>query len=153
MDLFETADAQSVGLPAQRCVSAEFCGKALAIEHNCDVLSCDHYVYPEYRLGNICDQHWDDLAFGEEQRKFGFAKRDTLPSYCRECSYIRLCWGECPKNRIVRTPDGAAGLNYLCPGLKMFYGHIQKDMPEITRHVGRSFEFGNNRFATQKGSN
>jgi uncharacterized protein len=135
VDLFETAVAQSMGLPSQRCVTAEFCGKGLAVEHNGDVFSCDHYVYPEYRVGNIAETHWGDMAYSEPQKKFGFAKRDTLPDYCRKCPHLKLCWGECPKNRLVRTPSGEAGLNYLCPGLKRFYAHIQRDMPQILRRV------------------
>ncbi len=135
VDLFETAVAQSLGLPAQRCVTAEFCGKALAVEHNGDVFSCDHFVYPEYRLGNLRDHHWRDLAFCGRQQTFGFAKRDLLPPYCRDCRHLPLCWGECPKNRFLRAPDGSPGLNYLCPGLKLFFAHIEKDMPEITRRV------------------
>jgi len=135
VDLFETAVAQSMGLPSQRCITAEFCGKGLAVEHNGDVFSCDHYVYPEYRLGNIRDTHWSEMAYTEPQQKFGFAKRDTLPAYCRQCPHLKLCWGECPKNRLVRTPSGEVGLNYLCPGLKKFYAHIQRDMPAILRRV------------------
>jgi uncharacterized protein len=140
VDLFETAVAQSLGLPSQRCITAEFCGKGLALEHNGDVFSCDHYVYPEYRVGNIQDTHWSELAYGETAKQFGFAKRDTLPAYCRECPHLNLCWGECPKNRLVRAPSGEVGLNYLCPGLKKFYAHIQSDMPAILRRVGK----GNN---------
>jgi uncharacterized protein len=135
VDLFETAVAQSLGLPSQRCITSEFCGKGLAVEHNGDVFSCDHYVYPEYRLGNIRETHWSELAYAAPQQKFGFAKRDTLPAYCRECPHLKLCWGECPKNRLVRTPSGEVGLNYLCPGLKKFNAHIQRDMPAILRRV------------------
>ena len=135
VDLFETAVAQSMGLPSQRCVTAEFCGKGLAVEHNGDVFPCDHYVYPEYRIGNIRETHWSALAYAGPQKKFGFAKRDTLPQYCRQCPHLQLCWGECPKNRLLRTPAGEVGLNYLCPGLKQFYAHIQRDMPDILRRV------------------
>jgi uncharacterized protein len=135
VDLFETAVAQSLGLPSQRCVTAEFCGKGLAVEHNGDVYSCDHYVYPEYRLGNIRQTHWAELAYGERQKRFGFAKRDTLPQYCRECAYLKLCWGECPKNRLVRTPEGEPGLNYLCPGLRRFCAHIRQDVRSILKRV------------------
>jgi len=141
VDLFETAVAQSMGLPSQRCITSEFCGKGLAIEHNGDVFSCDHYVYPEYKLGNIADTHWADMAYTERQKQFGFAKRDTLPKYCRECPHLKLCWGECPKNRLVRTPEGELGLNYLCPGLKTFYAHILRDMPEILRRVNEAQTF------------
>ena len=107
----------------------------MAVEHNGDVYSCDHYVYPEYLLGNINTTHLGKLAYSDMQMRFGFAKRDTLPGYCRACPHLKLCWGECPKNRLVRTPDGETGLNYLCPGMKMFYEHIQRDMPEIIRRV------------------
>ena len=135
VDLFETAVAQSLGMPAQRCVTSEFCGKGMAIEHNGDVFTCDHYVYPEYRVGNIGDRHWSEMAYAEAQQQFGFAKSRSLPGYCRRCPHLRLCWGECPKNRLLRTPDGEAGLNYLCPGMQRFYAHIQQDMPEILRRV------------------
>ena len=138
IDLFETAVAQSLGLPSQRCITAEFCGKGMAVEHNGDVFACDHYVYPEYRVGNIRETHWAQLAYSEGQKRFAFSKRHSLPGYCRQCPYLRLCWGECPKNRLVRTPDGETGLNYLCSGLKRFYGYIQRDMPEILRRVKRT---------------
>lgn len=135
VDLFETAVAQSLGLPAQRCVTAEFCGKALAIEHDGGVYACDHFVYPEYRLGNLRDHPWRELAFCGQQQAFGFAKRDLLPQECRGCSFLKLCGGECPKNRFVRTAEGAPGLNYLCPGLKLFFAHIARDMPEIMGRI------------------
>ncbi|MDD5200925.1 MAG: anaerobic sulfatase maturase [Terrimicrobiaceae bacterium] len=135
VDLFETAVAQSLGMPSQRCVTAEFCGKGMAVEHNGDVFSCDHYVYPDYRVGNIRTTHWSEMAYSGRQKAFGFAKRDMLPAYCRKCDHLKLCWGECPKNRLVRTPDGEPGLNYLCPGMKAFYSHIQRDIPEILRRV------------------
>lgn len=123
VNVFETAVAQTRGEPSQTCVTAEFCGKALAVEHDGRVYSCDHFVYPEYELGRIDATHLGDLAFSERQKSFGFAKRDTLPAYCRACPHLRLCWGECPKNRIVRTPDGTERLNYLCAGLKQFFHH------------------------------
>jgi uncharacterized protein len=135
VNLFETAVAQSLGMPSQTCAQAEFCGKGLAVEHNGDIFACDHYVYPEYRRGNLLSTHLAEIAYGEGQKQWGFAKRDDLPGYCRQCPHLKLCWGECPKNRLVRAPDGAPGLNYLCPGFKMFYSHIQRDLPEIIRRV------------------
>ena len=135
VDLFETAVAQSLGMPAQRCVTAEFCGKGLAVEHNGDVYSCDHYVYPEYKIGSILETHWGAMVYEGPQRAFGFAKRNRLTQYCLQCPHLALCWGECPKNRFVKTPDGEPGLNYLCPGMKQFYEHIQQDMPEIIQRV------------------
>ncbi|MDR5824936.1 anaerobic sulfatase maturase [Caballeronia sp. LZ043] len=123
VNIFETAVVQTAGRPAQTCVSAEFCGKALAIEHDGEVYSCDHYVYPEWSLGNIARTHLGEMAFSSQQQRFGFAKRDSLPAFCRQCKHLKLCWGECPKNRFVRSPDGEPGLNYLCSGLRRFYDH------------------------------
>lgn len=140
IDLFETAVAQRLGLPAQKCTTAEFCGKAMAIEHNGDAYCCDHFVYPEFRMGNIHTTHWGDMAYSERQQMFGYAKREELPRYCRECPHLPLCWGECPKNRFLRTPQGETGLNYLCPGLRRFYGHIRRDLDEIIRRI-RSEQF------------
>jgi uncharacterized protein len=138
VNLFENVIATSVGMPSQMCTHAEFCGKAMALEHNGEVYSCDHFVYPEYNVGNILREHEGEMAYSERQRKFGFAKRDALPRYCRECQYLRNCWGECPKNRIVRTPEGEAGLNYLCAGWKMFYAHVERDMPEVLKRMSRA---------------
>lgn len=109
-----------MGMPAQICTASEFCGKGLAIEKNGDIFSCDHYVYPEYQIGNIGNSKLAHLAFSTRQQAF-----DTLPQYCKECSYLKLCWGECPKNRLVRTPDGELGLNYLCPGIKAFFNYAE----------------------------
>jgi uncharacterized protein len=119
-------------LPSQICIYHEFCGKGVAVEHDGSVYACDHYVYPEYRLGNIREKRLGDMVFTPTQVKFGYAKSDTLPKYCRQCLYLTDCWGECPKNRLLRTPDGEPGLNYLCAGLKRFYAHA---LPEIDRIV------------------
>ena len=100
VDLFETAVAQSMGLPAQRCVSAEFCGKGMAIEHNGDVFSCDHYVYPEYRTGNIAETHWGDMAYSDAQKKFGFAKRDTLPALLPRMRIPQIVLGRMPEESL-----------------------------------------------------
>jgi uncharacterized protein len=137
VDLFESAVAQWMGLPAQRCISGEFCGKGVALEHDVSVYSCDHYVYLEYRLGNIREQSISTLAFSPEQMEFGFAKRDTLPAYCRACKHLFACWGECPKNRCIRAPDGEAGLNYLCPGLKRFFEHADPHLKRIAEQLQR----------------
>ena len=119
----ETLVVQHMGLPSQVCVYSEMCGKGVALEHDGNVYSCDHYVYPEYRLGNIRDESVGDLVFAPRQVKFGYAKSEALPNYCKQCPFLSDCWGECPKNRLLRTPDGEAGLNYLCPGLKRFFAH------------------------------
>lgn len=137
VNVFESAVAQALGLPAQMCTSSPVCGKALALEHDGSLYSCDHFVYPEYRLGDIRTVHEGDIAFSQAQVSFGLAKRDTLPAYCRGCEHLDLCWGECPKNRLLRTPDGEPGLNYLCIGLKAFYARVKRDLPEIQRRIGR----------------
>ncbi|MDV6250015.1 anaerobic sulfatase maturase [Vibrio sp. EA2] len=121
VNLFETAVAQVMGKPAQLCITSEFCGKGLAIEHNGDVYSCDHYVYPEYKLSNIHEHSLNEMAFSTRQFSFGMAKRDSLPDYCKKCPYLKYCWGECPKNRLIKTPDGEEGLNYLCSGIRRFF--------------------------------
>lgn len=113
------------------------CGKGLAVEHDGEVYSCDHFVYPEYRLGNIADTHLGDMAFSVVQEKFGMDKRDTLPTQCQRCDYHQLCWGECPKNRLIKSRDGESGMNYLCSGLYHFYEHIGPDVVRIMRHLGK----------------
>jgi len=131
---FETLVAQHLGLPSQMCVYSETCGKGLAIEHEGSVFSCDHYVYPEYRLGDIKSARLGEMVSSRAQSDFGSAKSRTLPQYCRRCSYLSDCWGECPKNRFIRAPDGEPGLNYLCRGFKKFFGHA---LPEIERISAR----------------
>ncbi len=121
VNLFESAVAQTMGLPAQVCVMSEFCGKALAIEYDGALFSCDHFVYPEYQLGNIHSTPLNQMVFSIRQEAFGMSKRDSLPDYCMRCPHLRLCWGECPKNRLLTTPDGEEGLNYLCSGFKAFF--------------------------------
>lgn len=137
VNLFETAVAQAAGMPAQMCTQSEFCGKALAVEHDGEVYSCDHFVYPEYRIGNIGQTDLGNLAFSATQESFGRAKSATLPQQCRDCAYLRLCWGECPKNRLIRTDEGQEGLNYLCSGLYAFYDHIGPDVVRILQGLGR----------------
>jgi len=136
VDQFENIISLMFGHGPQKCVSGRICGKALAIEHNGDLYSCDHFVYPEYKLGNILEVHEGDLAFSERQKKFAYAKSDSLPKYCTSCTYLELCWGECPKNRFTKTPEGEAGLNYLCPGLKKFYAKATSDRGELAKRLG-----------------
>jgi uncharacterized protein len=131
----ETLVAQHVGLPPQMCIYSEICGKGVAVEHDGSVYSCDHYVYPEHRLGAISEQSLPDMVFARSQVKFGYDKSDTLPAYCRACSYLKDCWGECPKNRLLRTPDGEPGLNYLCAGLKRFFKHAGPETERIAADI------------------
>jgi uncharacterized protein len=125
---FDAALANWVGAPAGVCVFAENCGRALAVEHNGDVYSCDHYVYPRYKLGNLMNTFLAELVDSPAQQAFGQAKSATLPRYCRECPVKFACHGECPKHRFLRTPHGEPGLNYLCAGYKKFFKHIAPAM-------------------------
>ena len=110
------------------CVFAPTCGNALALEHTGDLYACDHYVEPDYLLGNIRETHLIELIASDKQRQFGRDKRDTLPQYCRECDVRFACHGGCPRNRFTRAPDGEPGLNYLCPSYKLFFRHVARPM-------------------------
>lgn len=135
VDQFENIISMMFGHGAQKCVNSQICGKALAIEHNGDVFSCDHFVYPQYKLGNITKIHQGDLAFSDVQKKFGYAKSNNLPNYCKSCSFLSVCWGECPKNRIIASPTGEPGLNYLCQGLKIFYATAFNARPNLAKKL------------------
>lgn len=141
VNLFETAIAQWMGKDAQICVYHEFCGKGLALEHDGSTYSCDHYVYPEYKLGNIREISTSRMVFSERQMEFGLSKFGSLPRRCRECEYLFACNGECPKNRLIRTPEGEPGLNYLCNGLLRFWNHIDYEAKEIARCIARGESF------------
>lgn len=131
VQLFDVALGNWMGLGGSLCVFSETCGRAVALEHNGDLYSCDHYVYPEYKLGNLLNQSLGDMVNSPQQRTFGQDKRDTLPRYCRECPVRFACHGECPKHRFMKTPDGEPGLNYLCPSYKRFFTHIDRDMKSM----------------------
>jgi uncharacterized protein len=133
VNIFEAALASWVGAPAAMCIFDETCGKALAMEHNGDVYSCDHFVEPRYFLGNIKSRPLIELVASNKQRKFSNAKRDGLPRYCRECDVRFACNGECPKNRFISAPDGESGLNFLCVGYKAFFDHIDRPMQIMAR--------------------
>ena len=128
VQMFDAALASWVGAPAAMCIFSETCGTAVSLEHNGDVYSCDHYVEPDYLLGNIAQTPLVQLVGSGKQIKFGNDKRDTLPRYCRECEVRFACHGECPKNRFIETPDGEPGLNYLCAGYMAFFKHIDRPM-------------------------
>jgi uncharacterized protein len=121
---FDSILANWVGSMTSICVHAETCGHAGAIEHNGDLFACDHYVFPEHKLGNIYTDSLVSMMYSPGQIAFGQAKRNALPQQCRECDYLFACNGECPKNRINKTPTGEPGLNYLCSGLRLFYAHV-----------------------------
>ena len=128
VQLFDISLELWTGMEASLCIFRKTCGAALAIEHSGDLYSCDHFVYPENRLGNIMESPLASLVASAQQQHFGEAKEFTLPRYCRECDVRFACNGECPKHRFLTTPDGEPGLNYLCAGYKMFFHHIDPYM-------------------------
>ena len=140
VQIFDVALAVWTGQRAGLCIFEETCGDALAMEHNGDVFSCDHFVEPRYKLGNLEDTPLFDLVASRQQGQFGRNKRDTLPRYCRDCSVHFICNGGCPKDRILKTPAGEPGLNYLCEGFKAFFTHIDRPMKLMTQllHAQRS---------------
>jgi uncharacterized protein len=128
VQMFDVALANWYGEPSGLCVFSKTCGTALALEHNGDLYSCDHFVEPQYKLGNIKETHMIELVASAQQRKFGQDKFDTLPEYCLACDVRFACHGGCPKDRFISTPDGEAGLNYLCAGYKLFFHHVNQPM-------------------------
>lgn len=135
VQLFDVSLGIWMGLPSGLCLFRETCGDGVALEHNGDVFSCDHFVYPEYRLGNVLNTHLGDLVRGPRQRAFGDAKASTLPAYCRSCDVRFACNGECPKNRFRHTPDGEPGLNYLCAAYQRFFRHAGPALKTMSRLV------------------
>ncbi len=133
VQLFDVALGNWMGVGSGLCVFAEKCGRALAMEHNGDLYSCDHFVYPKYKLGNLMNQSLGAMVDSPAQTKFGEDKLTTLPKYCRDCEVRFACNGECPKHRFIRTPSGEPGLNYLCAGYKKFFKHIDPYMRVMMR--------------------
>jgi uncharacterized protein len=125
VQIFDATLANYVGENPGICVFNETCGDALVMEHNGDIYSCDHFVYPEYYLGNILKTSLRDIVTDQHQFDFGIGKRNSLPSYCLRCDVRYACHGECPKHRFMITPDGEPGLNFLCEGYKMFFNHAE----------------------------
>lgn len=128
VQIFDVALAAWAGERPGLCIFEETCGLALAMEHNGDLFACDHFVEPNYRLGNIQEIPLLDMVASAEQRQFGLDKRDKLPQYCRECEVRFVCNGGCPKDRFINTPTGEPGLNYLCGGFRAFFNHIDRPM-------------------------
>ena len=125
---FDGALAGWLDMAGTVCIFGPTCGLGMALEHNGDLYSCDHFVEPNYYLGNILETPMLDLVASEKQRKFGQDKKDTLPRTCLECEFLRVCHGECPKNRFVEESGGETGLNYLCAGHKAFFKHADRAM-------------------------
>jgi uncharacterized protein len=125
---FDGALAGWLDMAGTVCIFGPTCGLGMALEHNGDLYSCDHFVEPDYYLGNILQTPMIELVVSDKQRSFGQDKKDILPRYCRECDVLFVCNGECPKNRLIDTPDGEPGLNYLCEGYKAFFKHADRHM-------------------------
>ena len=130
IQIFDECISVWAGLGANLCIFAPTCGRAMVMEHNGDVYSCDHFVFPPYKLGNIKDQELIDIVNSEKQVKFGQQKKEALPECCRSCKVRFICNGGCPKNRLLRSADGR-NLNYLCAGYKRFFSYIDPYMRGI----------------------
>jgi uncharacterized protein len=131
VQIFDIALAKWVGAQSGLCVFEETCGLGLVLEHSGDLYSCDHFVEPKYKLGNISKTPMADLVESHQQYRFGIKKINSLPKYCQECDVRFACNGGCPKNRIRNTPDGEYGLNYLCEGYRAFFKHIDQPMQQM----------------------
>ncbi len=137
---FEATVRNWLGLPSSgTCVFDATCGHGLALEHNGDLYSCDHFVEPKHFLGNIRQRHMAELVSSDQQRLFGRGKLETLPRYCRECEVEFACKGECPKNRFLIAPDGEPGLNYLCAGYRAFFHHVDQPLKIIAGLLRRGY--------------
>lgn len=131
VQIFDQSLSAWLGIEPSLCVFKKQCGRAIAMEHNGDVYSCDHFVDSDHLLGNLTVIPLTDLVNSQQQQTFGQNKETTLPSYCKSCDVRFACNGECPKNRFLQTPDGEDGLNYLCAGYKKFFKHIDKPMKKM----------------------
>ena len=142
VQIFEEAARPAYGQEHSLCIFRDTCGDVPVIEHNGDFYSCDHFVSPDHRLGNIRKTPLLALLESPEQLAFGQAKLDKLPRYCRECTARAMCNGGCPKDRIMQTPDGETGLNYLCAGYKRFFKHCSPQMTRLAalRRAGQPLE-------------
>lgn len=135
IQIFDSTLANWVGEQPGVCTMAKTCGHASAMEFNGDVYSCDHFVFPEYRLGNINSKSLTSMMYSDEQLKFGNDKFDSLPQQCRECDFLFACYGECPKNRFVKDKYGNDGLNYLCQGYYQFFSHVAPYMDFMKKEL------------------
>ena len=135
VQLFDATLANWMGQQPGICTLAKTCGHAGAIEWNGDVYACDHFVFPQYKLGNIRTSSLIDMMYSPQQQAFGQAKQQSLPQQCRTCQYLFACNGECPKNRFCKTADGEPGLNYLCKGYHQFFAHVAPYMDWMKREL------------------
>jgi uncharacterized protein len=135
VQIFDATLANWVGVTPGLCSLSKDCGHAGVMEHNGDLYSCDHFVYPEHRLGNLREKTITEMMYSEQQRRFANMKTRRLPRQCRECRYGFACHGECPKNRFQRDRYGEPGLNYLCEGYRMFFEHAAPYMDFMKREL------------------
>lgn len=133
---FEWALNAWLGNGSPVCIFSRQCGRAVALEHDGSIFACDHYVYPEYKLGNVMTANLGRMVGASVQSGFGPHKEATLPAYCRQCDVLEACWGGCPKHRFALTPDGEPGLHYLCAGYRKFFRHIRKYLRAMTQLLG-----------------
>lgn len=135
VQLFDATLANRMGLMSPVCTMARDCGDALAVEYNGDVYSCDHFVFPRYKLGNMHRDPLWKMAISEEQKKFGSRKYNSLPKECLKCPHLWGCHGECPRNRFVKTSEKGKNLNYLCEGYKKFFEHVTPAMDFMKKEL------------------
>lgn len=135
IQIFDSTLANWMGAQPGVCTMAPTCGHAGVMEFNGDVYSCDHFVFPEFKLGNIYEKSLIEMMYSEKQIQFGQQKRDSLPNKCKECNYLFACNGECPKNRFLMTEDGEPGLNYLCKGYYQFFEHVAPYMDFMKKEL------------------
>ncbi|EDY96578.1 anaerobic sulfatase maturase [Phocaeicola plebeius DSM 17135] len=135
IQIFDATLANWMGAQPGVCTMAPTCGHAGVMEFNGDVYSCDHFVFPEFKLGNIYEKSLIEMMYSEKQIQFGQQKRDSLPNKCKECNYLFACNGECPKNRFLTTEDGEPGLNYLCKGYYQFFDHVAPYMDFMKKEL------------------
>ena len=135
VEIFDCTLANWMGVLPGICAYSKECGHAGVMEHNGDVYSCDHFVFPEYKLGNIRDQSLIDMLYGEKQQAFSRLKHTSLPRQCKECDMEFACHGECPKNRFEKDKYGEPGLNYLCQGYYQYYTHVAPYMDFMKREL------------------
>ena len=135
VEIFDCTLANWMGISPSICAYSKECGHAGVMEHNGDVYSCDHFVFPEYKLGNIRDHSLIDMLYGEQQHEFSRLKHSSLPRQCKECDMEFACHGECPKNRFMKDKYGDSGLNYLCPGYYHYYQHVAPYMDYMKQEL------------------
>ena len=135
VEIFDCTLANWMGVSPGICAYSKECGHARVMEHNGDVYSCDHFVFPEYKLGNIRDHSLIDMLYGEQQQEFSRLKHSSLPRQCKECDMEFACHGECPKNRFMKDKYGDSGLNYLCPGYYHYYQHVAPYMDYMKQEL------------------